>query len=282
MNRTFYKGVVMEKRLFLLTVVPVVVFSGSAVFALDFMGPPTAGLQKGQFGAGLEYSFADMDLSWNHGKKYYTTGGSEHISSVKFKTDWEMRKLSANLGYGIMDNWEAFLRLGCVVVDGKADFPWGSEGDLNGHHGDAIGFGTKVTFWEQSPKIHWGGLFQVNWNNNLEGKLKTRMNGQASMPFEYDFTEYQFAFGPVYEMQERLYIYSGLFFHFLSGNVKSKGSYERGTVSKYCWDIDERSTFGGYIGTQVNVMENVPFYIEYQHTADADALGMYMALKFGP
>jgi len=225
-----------------------------------------------------------MALSWNHGKKYYTTGSAERISSVKFKTDWEMRKISAYLGYGIMDNCEAFSRLGCVVVDGEGNMPWGSHGELNGNHGHSIGFGTKVTFWEQSPKIRWGGLFQVNWNNNLDGNLKTQVNGRTtSMHFDYGFTEYQFALGPVYKMKERLYIYGGPFFYFVSGNVKSKGSYDEGAgsiVSKYSWDINERSAFGGYVGMQVVVIENIPFCIEYQHAVAADALGMNLFLRF--
>jgi len=275
----------MLRKLLLSTIIFVTIaLRGSSAVALDFMGPATAGLQKGQFGAWVEYSFSDMDLSWNHGKKYYTTGSAQRISSVKFKTDWEMRKISAYLGYGIIENLEAFLRLGCVAVDGKGYMPWGSKGELNGNHGCAIGFVTKVTLWEQSPKIHWGGLFQVNWNYNLDGNLKTQMNGQAtSVRLDYDFTEYQFALGPVYKMKERFYIYGGPFFHFVSGNVKSKGSYDEGggsIVSKYCWDINERSTFGGYVGMQVKTIENMPFCIEYQHASAADMLGMNLILRF--
>ena len=40
----------------------------SDAFALDFMGPPTAEIEKNRFRAGIEYTFTDMDLELIEGK----------------------------------------------------------------------------------------------------------------------------------------------------------------------------------------------------------------------
>jgi hypothetical protein len=274
----------LRKSMSLTVVLATIVLCGTSALALDFMGPPASSLKKKQFGAGLEYSFGDMDLSWNRGKKCYAAGGAGPLSSVKFNTDWEMRKISAYLEYGVVENWEVFMRLGCVVVDGQGDMPWGTEGNLNGNHNKAYGFGTRVTVWEPSPKIKWGAMFQVNWNNNLKGEMHTVMNGQTTpMKFGYDFTEYQFAFGPLYKIKEKFHIYGGPFLHFVNGSVRSKGNFNEGggsIVRKYSWNIDERSILGGYIGLQADIIKNkMPFYVEYQHTAFADMLAMNLILR---
>jgi len=262
--------------------VTIVLFSTSSL-ALDFMGPPASSLKKKQFGAGLEYTFGDMDLSWNNGRKYFAGGGAGYLSSVKFNTDWEMRKIAAYFEYGVMEKWEVFMRVGCVVVDGQGNMPWGAEGDLNGNHGRTYGFGTRVTVWEPSPKIKWGGMFQVNWNNNLDGQMHTVINGVSTpMKLDYGFTEYQFAFGPLYEIKKNFHIYGGPFLHFVNGSVRSKGNFNEGaaTVKKYSWDIDERSTMGGYVGMQVDVIEDkMPFFVEYQHTDSADMLAMNLIIR---
>ncbi|MFA5554125.1 MAG: hypothetical protein WCZ89_06295 [Phycisphaerae bacterium] len=275
----------LRKPLSLFVVFASIVLFSTSSFGLDFMGPPVSTLEKRQFGGGLEYSFGDIDFSWNNGKRFFPGGGGGPLQSVKFNTDWEMRKISAYLEYGALENWDVFLRLGCVVVDGQGRMPWGTEGDLNGNHGHAYGFGTRATIWEQSSKLKWGALFQVNWNNDLAGKMKTVMDGQTTtMKYKYSFTEYQIAFGPRYQIKERCYIYGGPFLHFISGKVHSKGDFDDGggvTANKYSWDIKERSTVGGYLGLQVDVIENkLPLFVEYQHTAAADMLAMNLIMKF--
>ena len=150
---------------------------------------------------------------------------------------------------------------------------------------DKSGFGTRVTIWEQSPKLKWGAAFQVNWNGEMEGKMKTQIDGQDTiMKYRYNFTEYQVAFGPLYKIKERVRIYGGPFLHFIRGNVRSRGEFDEGggsVVRKYSWDIKERSILGGYIGLQIDVIKNkMPFFVEYQHTAAADMLAMNLILRF--
>ena len=265
----------MEKKL-LLAVVLVVVCS-SAAFALDPMGPPMAGLKKGQFSAGADYSYSEMDLKLSEGKWSDSLGFSGKLPSGKIK-NIKMNKVYANLGYGVADNWEMFLRLGGANTDFKTDlFDVGSvQKEFDSDTSFAIGFGTKATFYEE-PKLKLGGLFQMSW-----ASTDAKANGPTwSESLGIDIMEIQIAAGPTYKLMECVSIYGGPFFHIIDGDVEAKLRFLGSpTVTKRSYDIDEVGCFGGYIGTQVDVIENVPFCIEYQHTASADALAMSLIWKF--
>jgi len=262
----------MGKRLFLLTVAVVIVYS-SAVFALDAMGPAASELKQGKFNTGIEFSSSWIDLRLDQGKYFDGISWSD-LASVNI--DSEVFKLFVLFGYGITDNVEAFLRFDAANINFEGDTPMGPSATFNGQHGCAIGFGTKATFY-QTDNLKLGGLFQVSWSNS-EGKMKT---DTETWKLDLELIEYQFAVGPIYKLMDGVSIYGGPFLHFVDGDVDGKRTSPSNT-RKLSWDIDERSRFGGYIGTQINIIKNAPFYIEYQHTAHADALGMYMTLVLGP
>jgi len=236
----------MEKKLLLLCVVVVVCLLGSTALALDPMGPPTAGLKQGQCSIGLEYFYSDMNLR---------VEGSD-LKNVR------MNKGYANLGYGIADNWEAFIRLGGAEADFKTD-----EFEYNGDIGFAYGFGTRATIWEQSPELKWGGLFQMSWAD---------VSGTAKYPKEdvdLNAREIQIGVGPTWTPTKGLSIYGGPLVHFLHADWN--GGANTGTA-----DITEANSFGGWIGAQVEVTKNLPVCVEWQYTGDADALGVSVICKF--
>ena len=132
----------MEKRILLL----VVIFMGaglwsSSALALAPMGPPMASLEQGQYSAGVDYSYSEMDIE---------VSGYGLTATQK---DVETNMIFANLGYGIAPNVEAFLRLG--VADAESE---GFSGDTE----FAYGFGIKGTFAQEGDLV-WGGLFQMSW-----------------------------------------------------------------------------------------------------------------------
>jgi len=277
----------MEKRLLLLGIVLMVVgLSSSPAFALDPMGPPTGSLWQGQFQAGVDYSYSTMDLKLTDGKwieylngGFFDSGEAEPLTLKNFK----MNKVYANFGYGILDNWDIFLRLG--GADAKfGDSIWEDGERFDGPTDFTIGLGTKATFYQEGP-LKLGGLFQASWAD-LDGKLRAK-DWADSVGIE--LTEIQIAVGPTYELADGVSIYGGPFFHFVSGNLDDRFSeiYEEGILtSRYSWDIEEKSAFGGYIGLQLtDQMEgfftgDVSLNIEYQHTASADALGLRLIWRF--
>ena len=81
---------------------------GSSAMALDPLGPPVAGLTQGQFRAGLEYFYEDSEIALYNG---ILAGGI----LPPFKMNVKEHMVTANIGYGIHDRWEAFFRIGAEV-----------------------------------------------------------------------------------------------------------------------------------------------------------------------
>ena len=76
------------------------------------------------------------------------------------------------------------------------------------------------------------------------------------------------------------------FLNFIDGKLTLRGKDimvvipETERYLKISYDIDELSKFGGYVGAEIKIEENVFYSIEYQHTAAADGLGMSLIWRF--
>jgi len=267
----------------------------SSALALDFMGPPSAGLKKGELGLGADYADSRMDIGLDNGlvaEHVYQHGAlasssSSRVSSFTLKR-LKMHKLYANIGYGITDNWEAFIRLGGMNTEFSGNFFPGSSGsqsrNYNGDTGFAIGFGTKVTFYEKD-KLKLGALFQMSWASSYA----TASGAGFRESVDLDIIEMQIALGATYELTEKITIYGGPFWHFINFNdselsgfrsYESDPSQNETKVSYSSYDLDQIGEFGGYIGAQYEVCKDTFYCIEYQHTRSADALAMSIRWKF--
>lgn len=216
----------MEKRMLLLVVaLMVAVLWSSAAWALRPMGPPMAGLEQGQYSVGFDFSYSKMNLEADGGT-------AEDVESLAYL---------ANLGYGIADNYEAFIRLGLAGI--TVEDP---DKDFEGDNQFAYGFGIKGTFAEDDA-LTWGGLFQMDWTKSEDGDV------------EIDSYGIQIAAGPTYQM-EGMSLYGGPFLHFVGGDVSGTPD---GTL-----DLEQESIFGGYVGAQFDIAENASWNIEYQTTGD--------------
>jgi hypothetical protein len=225
------------------------------------MGSPLPDLHKGQFSAGADYSYTQMDVRTNHG---FTPSGVKSRTIENMKTHY----LGANIGYGLTDNWQWAIKIGGGSIRGKE-----SGGvSFNSDDGYVIGFATKAKLFE-CKELEWGGLFQVLW---AQADGKTRAGG-SSWSAEEDLMEIQIALGPEYRVNEKATIYGGPFWHILDGDFVAK---DRAAARRIKYDLDQQGSFGGYIGTGIDVTENVVFNIEWQHTVGADSVGMKLAYKF--
>jgi hypothetical protein len=251
----------------------------SVAVALPPMGPPMVTLKQGQFSAGFEYGYSDMDLQADF--KFVSTAPGLSVlgkESVPLK-DFKSNMFFGRLGYGVSDNWEAFLRLGAGDVKMQDGF--------DGGYGFAWGFGTKATFLKEDS-VTWGGLFQMTWLNPGDDKLAdtetfTVGEGQVDVTIsgkrEVDWWEIQIAVGPTWQTGN-LCIYGGPFLHFLNGDYDEKLT---GTltdpgdvISKATADLEQDSEFGGYVGAQWDLtkwVKNASWSAEFQLTGDAWAFG---------
>ena len=254
----------------------------SAAFALDPMGPPTASLKQGQLKEGVESSYSTMDFKLNEGRwiehldgVFFDSGKATSLTLKNFKTN----KAYFNLGYGVTDDLDAFLRLG-VTTATFGDSIWEDAEKFDSHADFTVGCGVKATFYEDD-NLKLGGLFQASWAE-FDGQLNAAHWAAADF-VEMSVAEIQVAVGPTYKLDDRISIYGGPFLHFIVGDLDDEFSEASGgglLTSKYSWNVDESSIFGGYIGARVEIAENSSFNIEYQHTAGADALAVGLVWRF--
>ena len=280
----------MKKMLWLGVVIVVVGLCSSGALAAS-MGPPVAGLDAGQFSVGIDYSNSEIGIE-----------GSEKISGTinidgpeiedldipisgkdKFKEDVESDMILANLGYGISDNLEVALLLGV------ADF---GIADLDGSDEFAYGFNVKATFYEEA-NLKLGALLQMTFSSNEASFIEdedipgTEDEIDVDATFDIDYYQLKIAVGPSYDVTEGVSIYGGPFYHLFSGDYDIKKTVDMtiedhdvtGSV-KTSGDMDEQSSFGGYIGAQIDITENLPLAVEYQFTGDADILGLSLVYRF--
>lgn len=272
------------KLLSLMLVLGIACLWNSEAFSMDVMGPPAASLEQGWFNAGIEYTNTKMDIELYNGVySEYLDGIFDNWGEALDITlkDLKINRTYARVGYGITDNAEVFLRLGGMNAK-FGDAIWEDSEKFSSGAEFAAGAGVKLTFYEED-NLKLGGLFQFN-GASFDGKLEA--SHWASSDFvEVDIGEVQLAVGASCECNEHLTIYGGPFLHFVGGQIDDQYSeVDSGTggllTSKYSWDIEEDSVFGGYFGAQMNFNENCSFNLEYQQTSDARAFGIGLIFKF--
>jgi len=262
-------------------------FCCSVTFALDPIGPPAGTLKRGQFGIGADYSFSDMDFKAK-GRSILTTYNvtSRNIISVQSQKQRlsldgiEVHKAYANLGYGITNCMEAFLRLGAANAE------WRDDGDTH----FSLGLRTGVTLY-QKDVLKLGALAQFSWaESGFDSLPLTTVIGGTPYPSitsgRLTMQEIQITLGPTYDLTKDISIYGGAFFHFADGklNLRSRASTtgipDIGYYLDSSYDIDQVSELGAYIGTKIDITNNISYNIEYQHTASAYAIAMHLVWRF--
>ena len=254
----------------------------SDAFALDPMGPATTDLREGEFNIGVDYSKSTMDIELNHGRYTEWLNGAFHEAgeAQTFEVkDFEMNKIYANLGFGILDNCELFVRLGGVNTE-FGDSIWEAGEEFDSQTNFSFCIGSRATFYEDGY-LTIGRLIQISWAN-MDGDLKSPHWVEAD-PIDLDLMEILISVGPTYSLDDGFWIYGGPFLHIVDGDITDTFSEtdEKGLLSsKYSWDIDETSKFGGYIGAQWEIAERTFFNIEYQYTSGANSVGLSLNCRY--
>lgn len=264
------------KRNFVCFVLFVMAFCCLPVLGLDFMGAPCADLQQGQYSIGFNYSYSDMDIDIKG--SYF---GNYLGSVIELPEELKINKYYGVLGYGIRPNWDVYLLLGIPRLKTEIEHSGHIEISCN----PLVGVGTKLTFSE-TPRYKLGGIFQLTYASDLDIEKSVALTVGESLVYHtvkgrLDFMEIQIAAGPTYMLNECISVYGGPFLHFISGDFHRKEYFTgSGLISKATDDVREASWFGGYIGTQIKLIEKMPISVEWQHTAFADAVGASIVIKF--
>jgi hypothetical protein len=258
----------------------VVLFVGGvwmqSALALEMLGPPAAaGLDQGQSSLGFDYSHSRMDIKL-YNAKWSSSSGSGELPS------WKMRNLTtdvvtANIGYGIANDLECFVRLGAMTTEDTKGTLGIASVKYSGNPGFDFdfGFGAKATFWQQD-NLKMGGIAQFSWAKP-DGKARIEGGGNVeSCSSKIEVREIQMAVGPTYEFSDGALIYGGPFVHYVDGSIEFKGS-----TYKYSADVIQQNYLGGFVGIRLDPDKYTPFInIEWQHTATDDALSLNLTWKY--
>ncbi len=225
-----------KKVLLTIVILAAIALISSVAVAMAPLGTPTADLKEGQFGVGVEYAYTNAQIR--------IEGEGERLKTNMFL---------ANLGYGVMDDWKGFLRLG--TGDARADH-------FGGDYRFALGWGTKYTFWKEES-IDWGALFQMDWLDS-----KADVSGADARIKPYD---YLIAVGPTYKLNEEVSIYGGPFLQWIRGHAE---------VGDIDGSIKEKNLLGAYGGAQAIVCENTSVFGELQIYGTGWAIATGITWKF--
>jgi opacity protein-like surface antigen len=282
----------MEKRMFWLGLIFMVVcLCASGAFAAS-MGPPVAGLDAGQFSVGVDYSMSEIDVEVSE----KSTGSLDSVGPVytgtlliddtdEFTMEIESDMILANLGYGITDKWEA------SVLLGMSDFSIAEADDLDGSDEFAYGFNVKTTFYEEGD-LKLGAMLQMTWSESDASFIYAEYVPDiddvvvADAAFDVDYYQLKIAVGPSYKVMEGVSVYGGPFYHMVDGDYDieltnpTSPTHTLAGSAKLSGDIEEESNFGGYVGVQVGIAENLPIAAEYQFTGDAEVFAASLAYRF--
>ncbi len=314
-NNIYRKGRIMERKMLWLGLMLIVVGLCSSGALATTMGPPAASLETGKYGVGLEYSNSEIGIDVDSERTSLTLQ-AVYLNDVrqpgldkefqvdpeklKFKEKFESNMIFANLGYGVSDKLEVFLRLGMADFDAN---------DMDGNGEFAYGLGARATFYEEG-NLKLGALLQMTWtkangdfNEQKRIVVKDAFGNDeinetigTTSTWEIDYYQLKFAVGPTYKLTEDFSIYGGPFYHLVSGDYDMERTGEKIevvpltlpdtqiTVTDYSeersGDIEEQSNFGAYIGAQVDLARDLPLCIEYQFTGDADVLGANLVYRY--
>lgn len=237
----------------------------SMAFAIAPVGPPTAGLETGQWSVGFDYGHSeiDFDIDW---KSDFASG----IPKSKAK-GMESDAYLVKFNYGISDDWELYGFLGAADFGGKID-----EDSFDGGSNFSGGFGTKWTF-AKDEQLSWGVVYQMSWSSGDDSydlDLSAYGYGIETIDAEVDSYDIFLALGPTYEMGNWR-VYGGAGLYYFSADI----DIEFADVTVLEGDVDE-TMFVGYVGAEVDLDDSTSLYFDYMLADDAWAIGTGVTWKF--
>jgi hypothetical protein len=237
--------------------------------ALDLLGPPMAGLDQGQYSAGLEYSYSNMNVEVSGPYANVPLRGDAVI-------DMQAQKYFARFGYGITGDWELYGLFGLSQADMEAD---DGGDDFEGDDDWAYGIGTKKTL-SQEGNTTWGAALQYTRGKSSDkfNRSSTFGSGVISVSNGYrmqvKWYDVMLAVGPTIEENEQFSWYCGPFLHFLEGDIEVKGSSGRQEH-----EIEQKLELGAFLGALFQLDQGVSVNIEGQLTPEAALIGAGIQIR---
>jgi hypothetical protein len=277
--------------------------------AFAFIGPPTAGLNQGQWSEGGNYSYSTQDVdtilvSWHEvGSNTVTDPNlASSYDEVGRKnltiTDLAVNRYYGRIGYGLSDDLEFYVQLGLADVKGHYKYKNVyepndiTEGGINFDNDFTWGIGTKYTFYRKD-NIALGVALQYDafgadksWKYTYTDETYTERGRETT---EIDVQNLIVALGPTVDFG-RWQLYGGALFSYLvvDHSFTCKGTWTDsstpGITGGSFYDKETGNTsqnnYGGYIGGKFDICKKCNLGVEYQANSDGWGLGASVDVLF--
>lgn len=243
----------------------------SMAFAIAPVGPPTAGLETGQWSVGFDYGHSEIDFDIDMSTDFAVDLAALGLNKLKGK-DFKSDAYLVKFNYGISDDWELYGFLGAADGSGKVE-----EYSADGGSNFSGGFGTKWTFLKEE-QVSWGVVYQMSWSS-VDASDSFDLTGidgfgVETVDAEIDSYDIFLALGPTYEMGNWR-VYGGAGLYYFSADI----DIEFADVTVLEGDVDE-TMFVGYVGAEVDLDDSTSLYFDYMLADDAWAIGTGVTWKF--
>ena len=254
----------MEQKKLLLSIMVVGMFS-SAALAIAPIGPPVAGLAEGQYGVGISYALADLEVKM---PDLANTMGRKAVQNA------EAQGYFLHVGYGISDEWCAYVSLGMSELEADADEIPVTGQDFNGDAKFTYAVGTKRTLHDNGTDTKWGVALQYMKGGSEDSiTLPTSFgNGVGPLPaggIDIEWNLIQLAVGPAVQVNPDVCLYGGPFLMFIDADAEYTPA-----GFTFTTEIKEAFELGGYIGTVINLGGSAGLGLEFLFTGQSWGAGI--------
>lgn len=246
---------------------------GTSVFAVGFLGSPTAEIGQGKWSIGYDYSYSSQKTD-KVTAKFDVIGVETGTFPFKLK-DFNLQRHYGVIGYGVTEDWDIYVKLGIADLKARGvDYDLPQVWSMNFDNEFAWGLGTRYTFFRQD-NVTWGAALQMNW---IDTQIGERFGTEKSQ-FTVDAFDLLASVGPTVDMGSWK-VYGGPFYYYLNGDYDLKVKDAGALVYKEKADVKAARNWGAFIGSIINLGNNIDWTVEYATTGKGWGLGTGVAWKF--
>jgi hypothetical protein len=280
------KESIMKERV--ISIVAVLLFSSSNAFAL--LGTPMSWHKKDQWSLGFDSTHITQDMKSASSKwVWYGDGAFNSAGKTKVKIEDFTRDLHyANIGYGISDKCQVYLKLGVADLEQElnpgTDLRYFENGKFSSDFDDnfALGAGAKYTY-SIDENLIMGANVQTNWLNTSWDTTQSGPTETWKEEIDIEGVEVIAAAGFTVGLGACA-VHGGPFLYCFSGeaNAKHKTLATTGTFwsGKASWDIESDGFIGGFFGIDFKLRKNFGMTIEYIGTGDGQGIGAGLEIYY--
>lgn len=257
------------------------------VSAADPLGPPRASLAPGQLSVGVEYSYAQLELSRKHD---YWEGPVSPLDLDNMHTTY------LSLSMGATEWLEAFVRIGGVTMDGYEEEQSSSTtikaSDFDYDTELIYGGGLRATF-AKTGNITFGAIASYSYAN-FQGayrmdKIKTTTSSLLYRDWgtvDAQLQQWCVGLGATWQVRGNVALYGGGLLHqvryrqVLHFDGSSSGEDDEDPHSHVYKNADAAAKFGGYGGIEWAITQQLTLRAEGSLTEDSLGGSLMLGMDF--